>query len=319
MAISLLAITTSCATLISSSKQKVRFTSNVDSVAILIDDTETIHAGQTVKLKRRDEHHVKVDADGYESQSFTLKRTINGWLYANLICIPITGTAGWLLADFPYGPLSNDRPEPETTAGEIALGFSWLTPLFPMLIDAITGAAWKFDKEIDIQLTPIPQPFEQTGRMKSMYISEVNNALSRGDFIGSTHENIGLFRETLQWGSYVFVSNDSIRSQCLRLFRELNIRADTISNQAQKVVLSAKILSFEMDVMKDGRLDYKTECSLKVHWRAETPDNVMLFDRILSSNVTVQENGGPVPFNTALRHNLIMLVNAPTFREMLED
>lgn len=319
LAISVLVITSSCATLISSSQQKVRFTSNVDSVAILLNNDETIFAGQTVKLKRGNEHHVTINADGYEPQAFTLKRTINGWLYANLICIPVVGISGWILADFPYGPLSNDRPEPETTAGEIALGFSWITPLFPMLIDGMTGAAWKFEKEVDIQLNPLAQTFESTTDLKSIHVNGISNALSRGDEIGSTQEKFGPFRESIEWGSYLFVSNDSILSQCLRFFHDVNISADANAGQGPQVALSAQILSIKMDLERDGRLDVKSVCGLQIRWRVETKDHVVLFDRIISSEAIVQENGGPKPFNAALRRNLTSLVNAPAFREVLVD
>ena len=54
----------SCATIVSGSKQMVKFTSNPSSATILIDEVEVGKTPFEIKLERKKEHHVMIKLDG---------------------------------------------------------------------------------------------------------------------------------------------------------------------------------------------------------------------------------------------------------------
>jgi hypothetical protein len=89
----------SCATIISGSKQNVKFASNPSSASIFIDEVEVGKTPFEIKLARKSEHSVLIKLDGYQTYQTNLTKEFNAWYLGNiliggligLIIDPITG------------------------------------------------------------------------------------------------------------------------------------------------------------------------------------------------------------------------------------
>ena len=89
----------SCATIMSGSKQYVKFDSSPASASIFIDEVEVGKTPFEIKLARKSEHSVMIKLEGYQTYQTTLTKKLNGWIFGNiliggligLIIDPITG------------------------------------------------------------------------------------------------------------------------------------------------------------------------------------------------------------------------------------
>jgi hypothetical protein len=89
----------SCATIMSGSKQNVKFDSNPGTASIFIDEVEVGKTPFEIKLTRKSEHAVLIKLEGYQTYQTTLTKKLNGWIFGNilvggligLIIDPITG------------------------------------------------------------------------------------------------------------------------------------------------------------------------------------------------------------------------------------
>jgi hypothetical protein len=89
----------SCATIVSGSKQKVKFSSTPSNATIYVDETEVGKTPFEMKLKRNREHHIIIKLEGYNTYETTLKSKFNAWYLGNiliggvigLVIDPITG------------------------------------------------------------------------------------------------------------------------------------------------------------------------------------------------------------------------------------
>lgn len=89
----------SCATIISGSKQLIKFTSKPSSATVFIDEVEVGKTPFEVRLKRKKEHHVMIKLEGYKTFETNLTKKINAWYIGNIglggligiIIDPITG------------------------------------------------------------------------------------------------------------------------------------------------------------------------------------------------------------------------------------
>lgn len=89
----------SCATIVSGSKQKVKFSSNPSTASVFIDQVEVGKTPFEVKLERKSEHSVMIKLDGYQTYETKLTKQFNAWYLGNivfggligLIIDPITG------------------------------------------------------------------------------------------------------------------------------------------------------------------------------------------------------------------------------------
>lgn len=97
--LAILLLTSSCATIVSGSKQNVKFASNPSSAKIFIDEVEVGKTPFEIKLARKSEHQVLIKLEGYQTYQTTLTKKFNGWFVGNiliggligLIIDPITG------------------------------------------------------------------------------------------------------------------------------------------------------------------------------------------------------------------------------------
>lgn len=91
--------TTSCATIISGSKQTVKFVSTPSEAKIFIDEVEVGKTPFETKLERKREYSVMIKLDGYQPYETKLTKKFNAWYIGNiafggiigLIIDPITG------------------------------------------------------------------------------------------------------------------------------------------------------------------------------------------------------------------------------------
>ncbi|OPB88536.1 PEGA domain-containing protein [Elizabethkingia ursingii] len=91
--------TTSCATIISGSKQTVNFTSTPSEATVYIDEVEVGKTPFEKKLERKREYNVMIKLDGYQPFETRLTKKFNAWYLGNilfggfigLVIDPITG------------------------------------------------------------------------------------------------------------------------------------------------------------------------------------------------------------------------------------
>lgn len=92
-------LVSSCATIVSGSKQNVKFTSNPSTATIFIDEVEVGKTPFEIKLARKSEHSVLIKLEGYQTYETKLTKKFNGWYIGNIlfggligiIIDPITG------------------------------------------------------------------------------------------------------------------------------------------------------------------------------------------------------------------------------------
>ena len=97
----------SCATIMSGSKQNVKFASNPSSATIFIDEVEVGKTPFEMKLARKSEHHVMIKLEGYQTYQTTLTKKFNGWFVGNIL---IGGLIG-IIIDPITGAMYNLTPK----------------------------------------------------------------------------------------------------------------------------------------------------------------------------------------------------------------
>ena len=80
-----------CTTIVCSSKQSVRFTSNPTSATILIDSFEVGKTPFESRLTRNSKHTIVIKMEGYQDYELTMTRKFNGWYIGNLVFGGIIG------------------------------------------------------------------------------------------------------------------------------------------------------------------------------------------------------------------------------------
>jgi hypothetical protein len=100
-------LTTSCATIISGSKQNVKFDSNPSTATIFIDEVEVGKTPFEIKLTRRSEHSVMIKLEGHQTYETKLTKKFNGWYIGNLLFGGLIG----LIIDPITGAMYNLTPD----------------------------------------------------------------------------------------------------------------------------------------------------------------------------------------------------------------
>lgn len=100
-------LTTSCATIVSGSKQLVKFDSSPSAATIYIDQSEVGKTPFETKLRRDTEHKVAIKLEGYKTFEIDLKRKTNGWVWGNIVFGGIVG----LVVDLSTGAIYRLTPE----------------------------------------------------------------------------------------------------------------------------------------------------------------------------------------------------------------
>lgn len=97
----------SCATIISGSKQNVKFSSDPSTATIFIDEVEVGKTPFEIKLARKSEHSVLIKLEGYQTYETKLTKNFNGWYVGNIL---IGGLIG-LIIDPITGAMYNLSPD----------------------------------------------------------------------------------------------------------------------------------------------------------------------------------------------------------------
>ncbi len=104
--LTLMFLVTSCATIVSGSKQTVKFTSKPSTAYVFIDDKQVGSTPFETKLERKIPHNVKIKLEGYQTYEITLTRKFNAWYIGNILFGGIIG----LIVDPITGAMYNLSP-----------------------------------------------------------------------------------------------------------------------------------------------------------------------------------------------------------------
>ncbi len=83
----------SCGSIVNGSSQKVAITSSPSDAQIYINDKPMGRTPACVKLKRKDNHFVRLELPGYEPYECMLKRELSGWAFGNVVFGGLVGIA----------------------------------------------------------------------------------------------------------------------------------------------------------------------------------------------------------------------------------
>jgi hypothetical protein len=85
---------TGCASIISGRHEAVTFTSSPDDALVTIDGKQFGKTPITAQLERMSKPQVvTISKDGYKTETFQLKSTVNGWFFGNLIFGGLLGSS----------------------------------------------------------------------------------------------------------------------------------------------------------------------------------------------------------------------------------
>lgn len=100
-------VTTNCATIISGSKQTVKFASTPSEASVFIDEVEVGKTPYETKLERKREYAVMIKLDGYRTYETKLTKKFNAWYLGNILFGGIIG----LIIDPITGAIYNLSPK----------------------------------------------------------------------------------------------------------------------------------------------------------------------------------------------------------------
>lgn len=106
-ALALTLLFSSCATVMSGSKQNVKFSSTPSAASIFIDEVEVGKTPFEMKLARKSEHEVMIKLDGYQTYQTKLTKKFNGWFIGNILIGGIIG----IIVDPITGAMYNLSPK----------------------------------------------------------------------------------------------------------------------------------------------------------------------------------------------------------------
>ena len=81
----------SCATIVSGSRQTVKFDSTPTNATVFIDETEVGKTPFEAKLERKREYEVEIRLEGYEPYKTKLTKQFNAWYIGNIVFGGIIG------------------------------------------------------------------------------------------------------------------------------------------------------------------------------------------------------------------------------------
>lgn len=105
-----------CATIMHGTSQEVGISSTPSSATVMVDNKELGKTPVVAKLKRKDNHIVKIELPGYKPFEATLTRKTSGWVWGNIVFGGLIGLA----VDATSGGLY--KLTPEQVAAQMAAG-----------------------------------------------------------------------------------------------------------------------------------------------------------------------------------------------------
>ena len=85
---------TSCASIINSSRQSVPIRSTPPGATVILNDSVFGKTPMTINMKRKKkEHFIKLQLEGYETYQTDLIRVVDGWIFGNILFGGLIGLA----------------------------------------------------------------------------------------------------------------------------------------------------------------------------------------------------------------------------------
>lgn len=82
-----------CATIIHGTTQSVGVSSTPTNAKVIVDGQSYGNAPVTVELKRKKNHILRIELNGYEAYETTVTHTVSGWVFGNLVFGGLIGLA----------------------------------------------------------------------------------------------------------------------------------------------------------------------------------------------------------------------------------
>jgi hypothetical protein len=89
--VSLLVISSGCATIIHGTTQDIGITTDPSDADLLVDGSERYKSPTKITLKRKDDHMVEITKDGYQKENINIKSVISGVVAGNLLAGGLIG------------------------------------------------------------------------------------------------------------------------------------------------------------------------------------------------------------------------------------
>jgi len=133
-----LLLSTGCATIAQGRTQQTAIRSQPAGARIFIDNDLVGITPARIILRRREAHLVlRLEKEGYELEDVVLKRSVSGWIYADI---------AWGATQFANQGL-NSQSEMNRTALSLAV--------LTLGVDFITGSAYKLPAQVEVTLRPL--------------------------------------------------------------------------------------------------------------------------------------------------------------------
>lgn len=107
LTLSTLVILSSCASIISTSRQNVSITSSPSEAKVHINTVDVGQTPITHSLKRNQEHQVRITLDGYKPYEVILTKKLNSWFFGNILLGGLIG----IIVDASTGAMYKLTPE----------------------------------------------------------------------------------------------------------------------------------------------------------------------------------------------------------------
>ncbi|MCE1188522.1 MAG: PEGA domain-containing protein [Ignavibacteria bacterium] len=101
---------TSCATVLNTTTQDISVQTSPQTARITIDSKKFGNTPQVINLDRKEDHTLKLEADGYEVYETQITRKVSSWVWLNAL----NGFLPGLLIDYITGSMYNLVPEQPT-------------------------------------------------------------------------------------------------------------------------------------------------------------------------------------------------------------
>lgn len=82
-----------CASIINGTTQEVGFSSSPTGAKICVDNQQCGNTPRVFNLKRKENHIVRLELEGYQPYETTLSRQVSGWVWGNVLFGGLVGLA----------------------------------------------------------------------------------------------------------------------------------------------------------------------------------------------------------------------------------
>jgi len=257
------------ATIVSTPKQKVSIITNPSDATVYLNDKKQENSPTKIRVKRNTGGEIKIEKEGY--------KTHNEILY-----------------QAKHNPVST---------------ISLLLFVFPYMVDANTGAAFRLNKkELNVNLIKIPNKIENS---QAVFCNEVNLKIRAGDKLGNLYlkEQRG---EILYFGESLDVDDVNLKQNTNGILKDLGFNVAETNGQlfsptAQaRYFIKAEVLKTKYDIISSSQyksIKYETICEMNVNWQLVDRSDKVLFESSTTGVSSKQEKGGTAVFYDAFENS----------------